>query len=490
MNDKQWSRYNTLFQSKRFGYFLYNAMSNVLLELDEAHYHLAQTLKDDPGYAGPSADADFVGQLETNGVIVHEGDEERTFMLKKYQRNLVAFNNARISLTICPTLACNFRCLYCFEQSQDDKEVMSAETMDSLIAKLKGFGSAKDIIVTWYGGEPTLAFDIVKSLTERFLALDITYNNASMVTNGYLLDRKKIDQLNDLRITHIQITLDGPAAIHDRRRVLRGGGPTFQRILNNVDALMNSSFEGLCQIRVNVDKNNLNEYAELRSDLMERFKGRKLSVYGAPVDTCAAVSYDRGCRICASEWGDFNTQLYHASGIVPRDGLYPPTKWFNVCAANHRNGYVVGPSGELYKCWDHVGRPQMSVGNVHLEDPITNPELVALYSLRTNPFEDPVCLACSVFPICGGGCVNKRLKAQHFKEEGVEFCSPYRDHLIPYLEAYYDAFRVREVCRNIFDAPGDSSLQKGFRMVQPKTIQQPSAEKTQSLKGENTSHKN
>ncbi len=475
MNDMRWSKYNTLFHSPRFGHFLYNAVSNVMFEFDLPHFQVTERLKDHPDYAESSGNREFITLLESKGVIVHEGDEDKILMQKKYQRNGICFNNSHLSLTICPTLACNFRCLYCFENSRDNKQIMHTETVDKLIDYITRLKSVKDISLVWFGGEPTLAFNTIKGLTEQLLSLDINYQHASMITNGYLLDREKIEQLNDLRIRDIQITLDGPAETHDRRRILPGGGPTFHKILNNVDTLMNSSYEGSCRIRVNTDKNNLNAYADLNSELMDRFKGQKLSVYAAPVDTSAAVNYDRSCSFSTGEWGDFNLRIYHSSGIIPREGLYPRTKWFNNCVANHRNSYVVGPSGELYKCWDNVGKPQMVIGNVHLEDPITNPELVALYSIATDPFDDPACLECSVLPICGGGCVNMRLKAQHFKEEGVDYCSPFRDRLVQYLEAYYNTFRVKEICRSVFGPPDDSLLQKGYRMIQPKTKQRPSA---------------
>ncbi len=91
---------------------------------------------------------------------------------------------------------------------------------------------------------------------------------------------------------------------------------------------------------------------------------------------------------------------------------------------------------------------------------------MALYSIATDPFDDPACLECSVLPICGGGCVNMRLKAQHFKEEGVDYCSPFRDRLVQYLEAYYDTFRVKEIGRSVFGPPDDSLRQKGYRMIQ------------------------
>lgn len=36
----KWSRYNVLFRSERYGPFIYNTLSNTLIELDEPHHAL------------------------------------------------------------------------------------------------------------------------------------------------------------------------------------------------------------------------------------------------------------------------------------------------------------------------------------------------------------------------------------------------------------------------------------------------------------------
>ena len=39
---------------------------------------------------------------------------------------------------------------------------------------------------------------------------------------------------------------------------------------------------------------------------------------------------------------------------------------------------------------------------------------------------------------------------QQFGEEGLEFCSSYRDNLTTFLNAYIDAFRTREICEAVY----------------------------------------
>jgi len=497
----EWSRYNHLFESERFGFFLYNALSNTMLELDEAHYRALEGLRERGGAPGgeaapaaepaaepaaaapgavpgaepraavpaaePPADPGFLALLRECKVLVGAGEEEHLLLARHYERHALCFDSSRLGLTVCPTSRCNFRCPYCFEASQADGATMSPETVDRLIAFIASYKDARTLSLTWYGGEPTLAWDVVEDVTARVQALDIEYAGAGLVTNGYLLSAEKIARLSDLQIDSIQITLDGPPEVHDGRRVLAGGGPTYARILANVDRLMASPYEGSCAIRVNLDKHNLEGFLELRSELLERFEGKKLSVYTGHVNTSLGHSYDHACSLDLGDWATFTIDLYRKGGILPHGGFYPAGNLHGICVATSHNGFVVGPRGELYKCWEDVGKPEMAIGDVHAEEPITDPELRALYALGTDPYTDPECLACTVLPICGGGCANKRLRAKHFNEEGLLLCSPYKEHLTAYLEEYYDAFLSREICAAVL-APGAAAKDEtGYRMVQP-----------------------
>lgn len=464
---RKWSRYNTLFRSERYGYFLYNALSNVMLELDETHFRILQNVRDNRILTNKTSDPVFFELLEEKGFLSTEENEQQQMMQKQYQRNEVCFNTAVLGLTICPTLACNFECPYCYEHSQNDGTVMNEETIEKLIAFIRQRKEAHNLSVTWYGGEPTLAFEVVKSLTERFLELYPEYDNSCLVTNGYLLDQEKIDQLNDLKVRLVQITLDGNVATHDKRRMLKNGGKTFQKILDNVNVLMSSSYKGGCTIRVNIDKTNQHEYQSLHLELLDRYKGKNLSVHPGHVHTAINHSYDHQCSFCSSEWADFAVAAYHEQGIVPRRGFYPGSNTFNICIANSLYGYVVGPAGELYKCWEDVGKEHMVIGTIYNEEPVTNRELVARYSIGTDPFNDSDCMKCPVMPICGGGCVNRRLRAQQFGEEGIEFCSLYKERLVNYLEAYYDTYRTKELCSSILGIGTGPTMIKGYRMVQP-----------------------
>lgn len=459
-----WSRYNQLFRSQRFGWFVYNALSNTLIALDEVHGRALERLRADPPGALAAAEPAFLALLRERHILVEPGEEQGLLLAEHGTRLARHDDNTILGLTVCPTLACNFACPYCFESSQHDPLRMSADTQDRLLAFIEGHEDAHRLSVAWYGGEPTLAWDVVRDVTRRVLALGSEYT-ASLITNGYLLDAAKIAELNDLAVRKVQITLDGTRESHDARRMLHGGRPTYDVILANIDRLVASEYAGRLAIRVNVDHDTAAAFAATWAQLLERFAGARVTVYPGHVEL------DRGqaCHACAlaeDEWAAFTLEQYYRHDILPGPGFHPLSR-HGGCVANARNGFVVGPAGELYKCWEDVGRPAMRVGDLHAEPPVTDPGLVARYSIGTDPFAADECLACDILPICGGGCPNKRLRALQWGEPGLTYCSPHKHHLTAYLEAYYDAFLSREVCRSVLTPGPVERDERGFRVVSP-----------------------
>lgn len=463
----KWSKYNTLFRYEGHGPFCHNTLSNVLIELDETHYDLLAKFQ--RSYDPPDIqDNEFLKLLQEKHVLVEAGEEENLLITRQYLQQAACFETASLGLTICPTLRCNFRCPYCFEKSQQDGHFMSDETQERLIVWIKEKKNARNLSVVWYGGEPLLAFDTICSLTERFLSIGLDYDKAILITNGYLLDRKKIARLNDLKIGQIQITLDGPPDVHDTRRVLANGGPTFTRILENVTSLMDSDYAGECSIRVNVDKSNLSGFLELRAELMNRFKGKKLNVYPGYVSILAGQNYDSSHCLKVCEFEEFLLELAQRQGIFPQSGIYPRSQPIMHCVATKDQGFVLGPDGEIYKCWDDVGRPAMVIGNIHAKGTITNPVLRALYVTGVDPYNDPECRSCTVLGICGGGCPHKRMLVKCHSRKEIEFCSVYKTHLQKHLEAYVDFVRTYETGSALLKPGKTEEENPGYRVISPK----------------------
>ena len=90
-------------------------------------------------------------------------------------------------------------CPYCFEKHRRKK--MSKKVQNDIlnfIERTIRFTKVDKIYITWFGGEPLLAYDVIDSLSQRMIELankwKIQYS-ASIVTNGFLLTQKIVDML-------------------------------------------------------------------------------------------------------------------------------------------------------------------------------------------------------------------------------------------------------------------------------------------------------
>ncbi len=316
-----------------------------------------------------------------------------------------------IGLTICPTMGCNFDCPYCFENHLAGQ--MSPEVQDDVIELTKRMldaSNSKDIRVTWFGGEPLLACDIIESLSERLINLAEEYGgdySASIITNGYLLTQDIVDMLDRNQVKSAQITIDGMGATHDATRRLANGGPTFERIVSNLRECK-IPFEII--IRHNVHEKNRAEVDELKAfiDELEKESGNKLFYYPAPV-TGSETADRRGEQVgllCGSDASEISIRQ-EAGRFHAGRGHY--------CGAH--NIWVVGidEKGNLQKCWEAVDKPHISFGTAHNWDPAdpfttaSNADNLTKYLNTAGPVPDEECQECIWLPLCSGGCPYKRL---------------------------------------------------------------------------------
>ncbi|BAI62460.1 conserved hypothetical protein [Methanocella paludicola SANAE] len=127
------------------------------------------------------------------------------------------------------THACNLRCLHCVTSSgsKDNDELDSQEAFALIdrLADMKVFY----LIIT--GGEPFLRPDILELL--RHIS---TKNMMVKVdTNGTLIDDDAVDELLSLRLSSIQVSIDGIGGSHDRFRGKKG---TYKAACGTIERLI------------------------------------------------------------------------------------------------------------------------------------------------------------------------------------------------------------------------------------------------------------
>lgn len=344
--------------------------------------------------------------------------------------------------TICPTLACNLACAYCFEgDSLLDKQqgVMTEQQVVHLFGAIsqirrdaagRGHASPHPPWIALFGGEPLLPN--TKACVGQILRLAAAGGFlVGATTNGVNVTRFEdlLREYHDILAT-FQITLDGPQAVHDSRRHRLGGQGTFAEIVRGVDLLLSLKID--VDLRVNLDAANLPALPELVDFFYDKGWERRdgFQVALAPV-------MQHGAGGCSSKRGRVLSEMELAQGVLAlmdthprvaetcslsflrhldhlvsvlepekrsRDGntagLIGPRYWY--CEASTDKQFVFTPENLIYSCAEAVGKPDHAIGSFVPALDLWQDE--AERWIGRTILSHPKCRACSISTLCGGGC--------------------------------------------------------------------------------------
>lgn len=421
------SKYNFFTAATEGKRIAFNGVSCALARIDEEHFHeygLIERGEEGKSTLEPIKKKEIYQALERGGfILADESLDEIDFFSFAYNKK--KYSDEVLNLTIAPTLDCNFNCYYCYEKKvKKSKAYMSAKTQEELIQfigfYLKG---RRDLAISWYGGEPLLAIDTIFSLSGHFLALckekDCRYES-SIITNGFLLSKETVDRLAQCKITHAQVTIDGPQDIHDARRQAPGHTGTFDTIMKNIDYARKFM---TISLRVNVDKNNVETVGELLDYLKENGLTDNIGVYmGRVVDCHKDFSRQQMNLLLEQEEYFQKMKEVFKKAIMEKNivwfGPYPSPRVLP-CGAVNVGTFAIDPDGYVYKCWEVLGMREEAV--FHL----SKPEMINRQQLRWinwDARDDQECRECKFFPMCNGGCVLDAMK-------GKKSCAHWRYNL-------------------------------------------------------------
>lgn len=385
----------------------FNSFTCALAVVDETYDKLIGSLSGISHDNVPQELKECFDAAVTGHYIVEDDCDE--LLELSIKRNFLKYKTDSLGLTIAPTLACNFKCIYCYETSKVG--VMSEVVQSYLLSFVEQrMDTLKNLDVSWYGGEPLLAKDVIYALSEKMIGIceekGVEYN-AYMVTNGSLLDDATIEKLILYKVKGVQITLDGAPSVHNSRRVSKNGCDSFDLIVENINKVLKTEKIDVA-IRVNVDKTNSEHLSELFEILSQRLISRSVKISFGQVS-----AYTEACKSVESQCynnSEFSSKIIDLYAMLNRYGfsgcnnsiLYPRIS-LNYCCAELLNSFVVDHEGYLYKCWNVVGMTEHSVGRLEEKEYDITCEKNARWVER-NPIINLECKKCELLPICMGGC--------------------------------------------------------------------------------------
>lgn len=386
---------------------LYNSFNHAICELEKSEY------KD---LIKKNYNTTLINELIDQGFIVENNDE---LDILKLNYKYMQFDTTNISLTICPTMDCIFKCPYCFESRKQGN--MTAENQKKLIdfVKAKITKQTKTMDVLWFGGEPLMAWSVIENLSEKLMQIcnkeNISYR-AYIISNGYLINNNIINGFIKYKIDGIQITIDGPKEIHDKRRILKNNEGSYDKIVQNIKLLQDSKKIKI-DVRINIDKTNENDIVALFDD----FSNKKL--YDVRFDFGHILNYTDNCKSIACNCltrKNFSKKVLEYNKILrsynfyrnKRNDLPEPISIY--CGAEKYNAYNIDENLNLYKCWNDMGDKSKSIGKIGDENRTELERKNERDYMLWDPFKSKKCKKCQYLPLCLGGCpfMGKKINRQ------------------------------------------------------------------------------
>jgi uncharacterized protein len=343
--------------------------------------------------------------------------------------------------------ACNLACRYCYYldnarlSESGTQPRMSDSLLESYIAQHISACPDEIIRFSWHGGEPTLlGLDFYRravSLQRKHAPPGRRIANG-MQTNGTLLDADWGRFLAEERFS-VGISLDGPANVHDRMRVNRGGQPTFKRVMRGYEVLRRYgvSTDALCVVGAHNVLRPAEVYGFFKAigvsyvsflPLVERTLGAAAAGGVSPETVPAAAWGDFLCAVF-DEWvaGDIGRIKIQ---IVEEAARTAFGQEHSLCIFRPACGDIpiLEHNGDLYSC-DHFVDERHLLGNVAaapLEELIESPAQRAFGRAKRETLPR-MCRECEVLEMCNGECPKNRFVQTADGEGGGNYlCGGYR----------------------------------------------------------------
>ncbi len=425
------SRYNVTAR-REDGVRLFNSRTGAILEFDKSDPlfpTFAETWREQTFDLN---DHVWLAALRDTGFVVPEDLNEISDYIAQFDKRQKSSDYA--SLIIMPTEQCNFRCVYCYESFL--KPQMNPKMQEALKKYISTtVDRVNTFAIEWFGGEPLLGKDVLRNISTHTVALskerDVSFS-AAITTNGYLLDPDTFDEaVTEWNLKLFQITIDGPKDLHDKRRVLESGGPTFDKIMSHLEYIAKSDYPDVKYVvRMNVDSENLKtvpEFARTLKDIVGDDKRARF--FARPV--WGKSSCDLLTNFEARSLNKQVVEICQETGLRLFDGEMFLTPGTGMCYAADTHSLVVGPDGALYKCTSAFELPENLVGQ------LTEDGAVQLDMRKFNMWVKPgtekysQCRQCAILPVCNSGhCPKIDIEREKRKEDmSRPVCPTYKENM-------------------------------------------------------------
>lgn len=360
------------------------------------------------------------------------------------------------AITLDLTENCNLRCAYCFTSGKTKKK-MSFNTAKKAIRWFLSpqvSGKEHHVKITFWGGEPTLEFPMIKRIVSYVRKIEPYYNKQvsfNMTTNGMNLTRENIEYFMQNNISYM-ISVDGVGERNAYRKTISGEN-SFETILERLK--LSKSMNPKTNIRLTLTPSNIRYLFE---DIMwfkknvgiELFHFSPAFEFDWTEDDCKAAreafeklrdeiirTYNNGEHLKLKPLGfgipslEARAEQTHPCGsgrnylsISTEGAIYPCHRFHDFCDKR--------PWKKQEKCYGHISK---GITNIEFQSSIVN--------FPDNLLEqNKKCAACEIYKKgCWGGCyaTNHDMTGSIFT--GTDFQCTFAKLQAEYSQKLFDALQ-------------------------------------------------
>lgn len=356
---------------------------------------------------------------EAYGEILELVEQGMLYTKDIYKDAVDKVNNSKSYIkALCLNIAhdCNLRCKYCFADEGEykgERKLMTAKVgkkaIDFVIEKS---GPRKNIEVDLFGGEPLMAFDVIKEIVAYAQVQEKIYSkhiNFTMTTNATLLN-DEIMQYLDKNMGNIVLSIDGRKEVNDKVRVRVDGSGSYDSILPKIKSMVEMRDKSKqYYARGTFTRLNTDFYEDIISMADQGFDEISIEPVVLPKDNPLSLR-EEDLPVIFEQYD----KLYEEMIKRDREGTSFKFYHFNIdinggpcvykrisgCGAGHE--YVaITPDGDIYPCHQFVGDESFKMGN--LDDGMLDAK-ISKYFKDAHIYSKPICMDCWAKFYCSGGC--------------------------------------------------------------------------------------
>jgi len=329
---------------------------------------------------------------------------------------------------------CNMRCVYCYGNAggyagsglMDESTAMRA--VDWL---LENSGSARELGISFFGGEPLLNFPLMRKLVPYARKNAVERGKMmsfSMTTNGSLLTDEIIAFIREEEI-HPLISFDGPPEVQNSQRPFKDGSGSYDTVASNVRKLLKvlPHVPARATLRGDVDPARIRQGMKQAGFSSCHMAPSSPVLLNGPDPTADADGASE--RMAASLRAVHRQELEELllavrERKIEKDRPPPALGAVYGLATGKKQHYgcgigktmaAIAVNGDIYPCHRFTGLTTMRLGNIasYRAGALNNYHRAFVDNL-------PECKACWARYFCGGGCLyqNKATTGDMHRPDG------------------------------------------------------------------------